>query len=122
MTIKTETLDTSIGRRVAAARTTSGCLARDSAARLKLSEDSYSARETGHERFRSRDLATLARLFGVDVRSFFEDENQASKRTLSTGEFALADWIEASRHREGLSALLQMDQAAPVGPFKAKAA
>ena len=120
--IKTETLDFSIGRRVAAARTESGCLSSDAAARLNLSVESYSAREQGRERFRSRDLATLARLFRVDVRRFFADENQSSDLARSVSGFGLADWIKAARNREGLNALFQTDHAASSGPLKAKAA
>ena len=122
MTIKTETLDLTIGRRVAAARMASGCLASDTAARLDLSVESYSAREKGRERFRSRDLAILARLFGVDVRRFFADESQRLEIAPAASKFALADWIKASRDREGLNALMQADQAASSSPLKAKAA
>lgn len=110
MTINTETLDALIGRRVEAARTASGYPASEAAARLKLSEEDYLARETGKARFRSRDLSMLAGLFAVELRSLFEDEN----RTGATREFALADWIDASRRREGLNALLQLDY--PAGP------
>lgn len=122
MTIKTEPLDTSIGRRIAAARTASGCTVCEAAAHLKLSEADYCAREEGRQRFRSRDLAALAGLFAIEVRSLFEDESEASDRAAPARGFALADWIEASRHREGLSALLQSDQRIYVDPLKIKAA
>ena len=122
MTIKTEPLDTSIGRRIAAARKESGYPVSEAAAYVNLSEADYRAREDGRERVRSRDLSALARLFGIEVRKLFEDKYDASECTAPVREFALADWIEASRHREGLNALLQTDQGAYVDSLKTKAA
>ena len=117
MTLNTETLDAAIGRRGATARNAVGYNAIQVAARLNLSEVDYRARETGHERFRSRELSILAKLFSIEVRSLFEDEGAGAAR-----EFALADWIEASRHREGLAALLQSEKDAAPDPLRVKAA
>ena len=122
MTIRTETLDLSIGRRVAAARTASGCAVTEAAARLNIAEQRYFACELGDHRFRSRDLAILARLFNVDVRRFFEDETPTLGSAALAHGFVLADWIEASRHREGLSALLLSDRDILSDPPNAEAA
>ncbi|MEL6414742.1 MAG: hypothetical protein AAFQ15_07370 [Pseudomonadota bacterium] len=122
MSIKTETLDVSIGRRVAAARMAIGCCTNEAAARLNISEADYNARELGDQRFRSRDLSTLAGLLSVEIRSFFEDESLATKGVGATREFALSDWVKASRRREGLNALLQSDEDAESGALSTKAA
>lgn len=120
--IKTETLDASIGRRVTAARKASGCSVKEAAACLTLAEADYCAREAGRERFRSRELSVLAKLFSVEVKSLFEDGFQSDDRAAATRQFALADWIEVSRQREGLSALLQSSKDAGSDPLCAEAA
>lgn len=118
MMIKTETLDASIGRRVIAARKASECSEMEAAACLNLAEADYCAREAGRAQFRSREIAALAELFSVEVRSLFEDSDPAADRA----DFALADWINASRQREGLNAVLQSTRDAALDALQAEAA
>lgn len=122
MMIKTETLDASIGRRVIAARKASECSEMEAAACLNLAEADYCAREAGRAQFRSREIAALAELFSVEVRSLFEDSDPAADRATARADFALADWIKASRQREGLNAVLQSARDAALDALQAEAA
>ena len=122
MTLQTQTLDVVIGNRVAAARKARELIAADVAPKLGLSYAEYLACEAGQKRFRSRDLSILARLFTIEVRSFFEDKQFNSERTDRLNGFALADWIETSRNREGLRALLQSEHLSTPDPQTEKAA
>ena len=122
MTLQTKTLDAVIGDRVAKVRMARALRVADIAQRLNLSEEDYLAREAGHARFRSRELATLAELFSVAVSCFFEDTEHKSEWTEPLKGFSLADWIEASRNREGLRQLLQPDRVSASDPQTGKAA
>ena len=122
MMIKTETLDASIGRRVIAARKASECSEMEAAACLNLAEADYCAREAGRTQFRSREIAALAELFSVEVRSLFEDSDPAADRAAARADIALADWIKASRQREGLNAVLQSTRNAALDALQAEAA
>ena len=122
MTLKSKTLDAAIGGRVAAVRKARERRAADMAEQLNLSEADYIAREAGHERFRSRDLSILAGVLSVEISCFFEDAPHNLARSERLRGFALVEWIEASRNREGLRALLEFDDVSVADPRTEKAA
>ncbi len=122
MTLKSKTLDAAIGGRVAAVRKARERRAADMAEQLNLSEADYIAREAGHERFRSRDLSILSGVLSVEISCFFEDAPHTLERTERLKGVALVEWIEASRNREGLRALLQSDHVSVADPRTEKAA
>ena len=71
-------IDVQIGGRVAMLRAERGLTSHDVARCLKEMPRTYELRELGELRFSAEQLFTLAKTFGVDLKTIFDDQTGAS--------------------------------------------